>query len=417
MTAGTGQVPPGPPGGSDHQDLLARLVLTGLTTTSPTRLQWLLAAGEAPAVVESLRRGRLPADIGPAPPGVGPGLVRQWIADARRLDGEAIAALHRSKDIRLLSPLDQRWPLGSEPYPPALLFYQGDLDLLTVPVAVAVVGTRRCTSVGRTVAYGIGAGLAAGGCAVVSGLALGIDGAAHRGALDSEGPVIGVVGSGLDVVYPGAHRDLWDSVGAGGLLLSEAPAGTKPDRWRFPARNRLIAGLCHGLVIVESHRRGGALLTVDEAGDRGRPVFAVPGSVLSPASDGTNALLVDGAIPARGADDVLAYLGVEPAEPPPTREQPASSAGGADRRSTDQPPGGAAPDVPSAPSLPRRAGGPTGSPSDLARLILAEAATGPIHLDRLLLRSAVPPAELLAEVRSLVAAGLVVLDGSTVSLR
>ncbi len=349
-----------------------------LPQVGPARARWLLGDAEAPGVVDALWRGRLPVDLGPPPPGVDWTMVERWSTALRRLDVDDIIERHRSLQISMLSPLDPDWPLAEDPDPPVLLFHRGDLQLLHLPVALAVVGTRRCTSVGRTVAYEMGHGLAVSGVAVVSGLALGIDGAAHRGALDHRGPVIGVVGTGLDVVYPGANRGLWDDVADRGLLLSEAPAGARPERWRFPARNRLIAGLSEGLVIVESHDRGGALLTVDEAVDRGRPVFAIPGSVLSPASDGTNELLVEGAIPVRNAVDVLGHLGLASLQATEHKVEP--------------------------PAL-----------SDLATMIMAETATGPVHLDRLLLASGSKAAEVLAEAQALVAAGLLALDGSTVS--
>lgn len=359
-------------------DIEARLALVSLPKLGPARARWLLAAAAAPAVVAELRRGRLPADLGPAPVGVGPQLIEKWTASLRRLDIHAEMAKHREQGIGLLSPMDGSWPFTDDPDPPVLLFYRGDLDHLESPVAVAVVGTRRCTTVGRTVAYEIGSGAATAGVAVVSGLALGIDGAAHRGALDVEGVAIGVVGSGLDVVYPGGNRTLWDQVANTGLLISEAPAGAQPERWRFPARNRLIAALAHALVIVESHSRGGALLTVDEAIERGRPVLSVPGSVLSPASDGTNALLVDGATPVRHAMDVLDNLGVVAG--PATRSDESSE-----------------------------------GLSALGVVIMAETATGPVHVDRLVLASGRETVDVLSEIRSLMAAGRVILDGSTVS--
>ena len=209
----------------------------------------------------------------------------------------------------ILHPDDPNWPFPVEPEPPLLLFCAGDLDLLAARPNVAIVGTRRCTSVGRSVAHRMGMELAEAGVAVISGLALGIDAAAHRGALDGGGAVVGVVGTGLDVVYPRRNQALWDEVAENGVLISEYPAGSRPARWRFPARNRLIASLADAVVIVESHGRGGALLTAEEGAERGKPVLAVPGSVLSPAADGTNGLIVDGAVPTRHAGDVLVSLG------------------------------------------------------------------------------------------------------------
>jgi DNA processing protein len=176
------------------------------------------------------------------------------------------------------------------------------------------VGTRRCTGAGAGIARELGRELAAQGIGVVSGLALGIDGAAHRGALDGGGPAIGVVGSGLDVVYPSRHRELWSQVAERGLLLSEAPLGTRPAGWRFPSRNRVIAALADVLVVVESHAAGGSMHTVREAVDRGITVLVVPGSVRSPASAGTNQLLAEGAAPARDTTDVLVALGLTAAQ-------------------------------------------------------------------------------------------------------
>jgi DNA processing protein len=145
---------------------------------------------------------------------------------------------------------------------------------------------------------------------VVSGLALGIDGAAHQGVLDAGGSPIGVVASGLDVVYPSRHRRLWSAVGERGLLLTEVPYGTRPTEWRFPQRNRIIAGLADLVVVVESHVAGGSLHTVREAEARGVDVMAVPGSVRNPAAAGTNQLLSEGCAPARDTGDVLVALGL-----------------------------------------------------------------------------------------------------------
>jgi DNA processing protein len=188
------------------------------------------------------------------------------------------------------------------------------------------VGTRRCTWAGRSLAAELGAGLAAAGVCVVSGLAVGIDAAAHRGALvAAAAPPVAVVGTGLDVVYPRRNADLWESVAGAGAVLAEYPLGTRPERWRFPARNRLVAALADVLVVVESHARGGSMHTVTAALDRDVPVMAVPGPVRAAASAGTNALLVAGAAPVRDAGDVLVALGLdsaaarrgaEPAGPP-----------------------------------------------------------------------------------------------------
>jgi len=206
--------------------------------------------------------------------------------------------------------------LARDPDAPAVLFTCGDLGLLSRPT-VGIVGTRNATLAGRQLAESMAAELARAGVAVISGLALGIDGASHRGAIGiaaDAGPVaaVGVVASGLDVVYPRRHLDLHRRVASSGLMVSETPAGVRPDAWRFPARNRLIAGLSDAVVVVESRIAGGSMHTVDEALIRGVPVMAVPGPPGAPASQGTNQLLFDGANLARNAADVLLAIGVDP---------------------------------------------------------------------------------------------------------
>ncbi len=217
-----------------------------------------------------------------------------------------------SGDIRTVQHGDPDYPrlLVHDHQAPRQLHYRGSLDALE-GAAVAIVGTRRCTHYGKQVAAQFGRELAEAGVAVVSGLALGIDGAAHSGALAARGaPVIAVVGSGLDVVYPRQHARLWHAVAADGLLMSEAPVGAAPEPWRFPARNRIIAALAHAVVVVDSHAAGGSNHTVAAAIDRGVPVMAVPGPITSPASIGTNRLLAEGCPPATHVDDVLVAIGL-----------------------------------------------------------------------------------------------------------
>lgn len=230
------------------------------------------------------------------------------------VDAGAIAAAHREAGVAILCRDDPRYPdaLRADPDPPAVLFTQGALDALG-DVRVAIVGTRRCTGAGAGFARELGRDLTEAGVAIVSGLALGIDGAAHRGVLETGGHPVGVVGCGLDVVYPSRNRDLWHGVRRAGVLLSEAPLGVRPAAWRFPARNRIIAALAHLVVVVESHAAGGSLHTVREADDRSIEVMAVPGSVRSPAAAGTNRLLAEGSAPVRDATDVLVALGLSAA--------------------------------------------------------------------------------------------------------
>ena len=259
-------------------------------------------------------------------PAVGPRRLRTLLDDGhpeaawRTVGGRpaadplAVLAAHRDAGVEILVHHEARYPacLDSDPEPPALLFAAGDPTALDA-TRVAIVGTRRCTGAGAGFARELGRDLSVAGVAIVSGLALGIDGASHRGVLDAEGRPVGVVGSGLDVVYPARHRDLWTRVRARGLLLSEAPLGARPVAWRFPARNRIIAGLADLVVVVESHAAGGSLHTVKEAADRSIQVMAVPGSVRVPSCAGTNQLIADGCAPVRDATDVLVALGLSAA--------------------------------------------------------------------------------------------------------
>lgn len=215
--------------------------------------------------------------------------------------------------------------LGAPSYParlaadheaPAVVFSRGDIGVIDGPL-VTLVGTRRCTQTGRDIARQLGRELAEAGVGVVSGLAAGIDGAAHEGALSAASArPIGVVGSGLDVVYPRRHARLWEAVADRGVLLSEVALGGAPEAWRFPARNRVLAALADVVVVVESHEAGGSMHTVRAAEERGRAIMAVPGSVRSPASAGTNRLLAEGLPPALDVDDVLTALGLAGAMAP-----------------------------------------------------------------------------------------------------
>ena len=194
--------------------------------------------------------------------------------------------------------------------PPPLLFLRGDLSLLDMP-AVAVVGSRKASEYGRGMAREIGEGLARARVAVVSGLALGIDGAAHRGALAAGGGTIAVLGCGPDRAYPLSHRRLFQEILKRGLVVSEFLPGEAPLPHHFPRRNRVIAGLSSAVVVVEAARRSGALITVDHALDIGRDVFAVPGPVGRAQSEGAHALIRDGAGLVTSARDVLFGAGME----------------------------------------------------------------------------------------------------------
>ena len=195
--------------------------------------------------------------------------------------------------------------------PPPRLYLRGSRPELLAGPCVAVVGARSCSSYGAQVARSLARELAAAGVVVVSGLARGIDGEAHRGALEAGGLTVAVLGCGIDRDYPRSHTELARRIAADGLIVSEYPAGIEPAPWRFPARNRIVAGLSLAVVVVEARERSGALITADFALEEGRDVFAVPGEITSSLSAGSNALLKLGAIPLLEADDVLATLGVE----------------------------------------------------------------------------------------------------------
>lgn len=175
--------------------------------------------------------------------------------------------------------------------------------------AIAVVGTRRCTRYGVDLADAFGRIIARSGWTTVSGLARGIDTAAHRGCLRVNGHAVAVLGSGIDVCYPPENRPVYDSiVESGGAIVSEYPPGTPPDRWRFPARNRLIAAMSAAVVVVEAAVTGGALITARFGAELGRPVFVVPGDVDRQMSEGCNRLIRDGAHPVLGAADLVEEL-------------------------------------------------------------------------------------------------------------
>ena len=213
--------------------------------------------------------------------------------------------------------------------PPAALFVAGASAALGTlvggglddgPRAVAVVGTRRASPDGHEVARALGRGLAAAGVTVVSGMALGVDSAAHAGALEVGGPTLAVLAGGADVPYPRSKRALYARIGADGCVVSELPPGFKPFRWCFPARNRIIAALSHMTIVVEAAERSGSLITAEIAADLGREVGAVPGAVTACGTRGTNALLRDGATVIRDARDGLDAvmgLGYGGSSPPP----------------------------------------------------------------------------------------------------
>jgi DNA processing protein len=239
-----------------------------------------------------------------------------------RVDERALLAELARRSLRWVPRSHASFPplLRAIHDPPAGLFLRGDApaELLVRP-AVAIVGARACSSYGRHVARLLGRELAGAGLLVVSGMARGVDGEAHRGALEAGGATVAVLGCGIERDYPAAHGELARKIAVSGLVVSEYAPGVEPAPWRFPARNRIIAGLTSATVVVEARERSGALITADFALEEGREVFAVPGEIVSALSKGSNALLRLGATPLTDALDVLESLGVEvqsPERPP-----------------------------------------------------------------------------------------------------
>jgi DNA processing protein len=289
-------------------DRAAIVAMSGLPGVGHRRLRRLVDLGRPADTWAALdRRGPRGAGIE-----VDASLDLRWAAHVRRVDPCEVLDAHRKADVGVVLPGDPAFPssLAHDHDPPSILFHLGD-PATAEEHSASIVGTRRSTGYGEGVAFDLGAALSRAGVSVVSGLALGIDGAAHAGALSAPAaPPVAVVACGLDVVYPRRNRELWRAVARHGVIWSEVSLGVAPERWRFPLRNRLIAALGRVLVVVESGRAGGSMHTVREADDRGRTVMAVPGPVRSPASLGSNQLLSEGCPPCRDHDDVLVALGL-----------------------------------------------------------------------------------------------------------
>jgi DNA processing protein len=236
----------------------------------------------------------------------------------RGFDEASYRSMLGARGLRFVGRGDDDYPgrLRELHDPPAGLFIRGGASVeLLGATAVAIVGARVCSSYGSHVARLLGRDLAATGVAVISGLARGVDGEAHRGAVEADGPTVAVLGCGVDRDYPAAHAQLAARICERGLVVSEYAPGVEPAPWRFPARNRIIAGLAAATAVVEARERSGALITADFALEAGREVFAVPGEITSALSVGTHALLRLGATPLTCAGDVLEALGVEPHSP------------------------------------------------------------------------------------------------------
>lgn len=356
--------PPAPGvGGLPPSGALAWLALQRRLAFVPERIRDRLEVGEG---ADSILR---------TPPELPPGLLR----------ARAVAP---DRDARTLERLEARVvPFGHADYParlaaladaPPVLLVRGDPRVLSTG-AVAIVGARAATRSARSQARRFARALAARGLTIVSGLARGIDAEAHHGALEAGGRSVGVLACGLDRIYPPEHRALAEALAVEGAVISEVPLGTSPRRELFPLRNRIISGLCRGVIVVEARRRSGSLITVRHALDQGRDVFVLPGPTEGPFAEGSNRLLRDGAIAVTDPEDVLEDLGIgTDGECSPTERHP---------------------DPDGLPSPP--------APDGLAGRVLAVLATGPRSRETLLVELSVGAGGLAETLLDLELAGLV----------
>lgn len=297
-----------PPGQSGTECFFAG-ALSALPLQTHRRLRRLIKLGPPSVTWREIRRGHRPLA------GIDDEVWRAW-ASPHVTTPDAIGERCERAAVRVMSLHDDRFPgvLANDPGAPAVLFVRGDIAHLESR-RVGIVGTRSATPGGRRFARLLGGELAENSVCVVSGLARGIDVEAHTGALSvadhGAGGPCAVVASGPDVVYPREHAGVWEQVCSRGVLVSESAPGAEPEPHKFPLRNRILAALCEVLVVVESRRTGGSMITVREAMKRDITVMAVPGAPANHASEGTNELIRDGCAPVTCADDVLVALGLD----------------------------------------------------------------------------------------------------------
>ena len=256
--------------------------------------------------LESAWRGK-PVDLAGA--GLSLKLIERILQARENVDLDKVWARIVSQGIKILTWQDETYPqrLKEIEQPPPVLYLRGDYlpdDLY----AVAIVGTRRVTPYGRQITEELSSFLARNGITVVSGLARGVDAIAHQTALKGGGRTIGVLGSGVDKIYPPEHRQMAEQMMTQGAVISDYAPGTPPDASNFPPRNRIISGLSLAVVVIEAGETSGALITAEFAAEQGREVFAVPGSILAPQSKGTNKLIRNGALPLLSVDDLMQAL-------------------------------------------------------------------------------------------------------------
>jgi DNA processing protein len=280
-----------------------RLML--VSGVGPLTRQRLIARFDTPEAVLAASRGELQSVEG-----VGPKLAQRIAAAREEIDVDREIEICREHNIQILLETDPRYPAGlrETPDPPGLLFVRGSV-LSTDRLAIAIVGTRHASQYGKRQAENLACGLARAGITVVSGMARGIDTAAHRGALTGGGRTIAVLASGVLAPYPSENKGLADEIAKQGCLVSEAAPNVPPISGMFPQRNRIISGMSLGTVVVEAADRSGALITARHAQEQNREVFAVPGPVDSRLSKGPHRLIRDGAKLVDSIDDILEELG------------------------------------------------------------------------------------------------------------
>lgn len=294
-----------------HAAVVARLHLTLTSGIGAVTIADLVERFGDVSALPDLDRRTLTAAAGPRIAEV----LSRPDPDRDRRIGEALDWADASPRHHLLVPEDPDYPVLLRPLrdAPALLYVVGERDAPSRPM-IAVVGSRNPTAAGRANARDFAFTLSDAGWAIASGLALGIDGAAHEAALTARGGTVAVLGTGADVIYPARHQGLAERIAAHGAVVSELPLGTGPLPGLFPRRNRIIAGIARAVLVVEAALHSGSLITARQAGDYGRDVFAVPGSIHSPLARGCHALIRDGAGLAESAADLLRELG-NPGEP------------------------------------------------------------------------------------------------------
>ncbi len=363
-----------------EQELLLWLRLAHSPGISASSAQQLLQRFQSPEKIFSADRAALKSA------GVQPRL-----RNAIQTSSEQLTALQTTtlrwleKPHRyVVSSLDPRYPesLSSIPSPPVLLYVEGDVDLLTRP-GVAFVGSRKATPPALALTQKLSGELAARGLSIISGLARGVDGAAHQGALAQNGWTLAVTGNGLDSVYPRCHKTMAAEIASAGAIVSEFPLGAPPAGHHFPRRNRIISGLSLGVVVVEAALRSGSLSTARHALEQGREVMAIPGSVNNPLSRGCHALLKSGAALVECADDIVAEIAAQ-------IDMDTLLASGSTRHEVAQ--------------------DQMADPQSV--LLLAKMGYEPTSVDRLIVASGIPASEILTTLLRMELAGQVAVDSS-----